>query len=87
MTNTESGEEEQEVEECNIWEEPPDSKENITFEANKDNTVQNIETATLNILIQRLTSPDEYSLFYTSYFRDYQNVNDKIKVENLSISL
>ena len=60
--------EEEEVEECNIWDEPPDSSENITFEQGKEKAIQNIETASLNKLVERVTSADEYGKFFFSFF-------------------
>lgn len=50
----------EEAEECNIWEEKPDCPDNITFDEGKEKAIQNIETATLNKLVERVTSADEY---------------------------
>jgi hypothetical protein len=60
MSSNNNDDDEEEHEECNIWEEPEDSPGNITFEQGKPKAIQNIETATLNKLVERVTSPDEY---------------------------
>src|SRR3990167_9406008 len=54
----------EEEEECNIWEESADSPDNITFEKNKEKAIQNIESATLNKLVERVTSPEEYGTHF-----------------------
>lgn len=51
---------EDEGEDCNIWDEQEDSPSTITFEKNKEPAIQNIETATLNKLVERATSIDEF---------------------------
>merc|ERR1712137_841158 len=58
----------EEEEECNIWEEPEDSPQNITYEKGKEEAIQNIETATLNKLVERVTSPEEYDLDFVNVF-------------------
>jgi len=58
----------EEEEECNIWEEPEDSPQNITYEKGKEEAIQNIETATLNKLVERVTSPEEYDVDFVNVF-------------------
>lgn len=53
-------EKEEEIEDRFFWDEPADSPLNITFTPNLPPSLSTIETATLNKLIERLTSPDEY---------------------------
>jgi len=53
---------------CNIWDEPPDSPANITFDKDKEQAIQNIETATFNKLVERVTSPDEYDVDFVNVF-------------------
>ena len=39
---------------------PADCKDNITFLDEQNRNIQDIESATLNKLVERITSPDEY---------------------------
>eukprot|EP00339_Tiarina_fusa_P009922 CAMPEP_0117039822 /NCGR_PEP_ID=MMETSP0472-20121206/27916_1 /TAXON_ID=693140 ORGANISM="Tiarina fusus, Strain LIS" /NCGR_SAMPLE_ID=MMETSP0472 /ASSEMBLY_ACC=CAM_ASM_000603 /LENGTH=442 /DNA_ID=CAMNT_0004750403 /DNA_START=436 /DNA_END=1760 /DNA_ORIENTATION=+ len=64
--NEDDGEEE---EECNIWLEASDSEANITFDKkSKEKSIQSIETATLNKLVERVTSPEEYDVDFVNVF-------------------
>jgi len=59
--------EEVEVEEgpeVNIWDEPEDNPDNITFEGGTG--IQNIETASLNKLVERVTSDGEYGTLFAA---------------------
>ena len=59
--------EEVEVEEgpeVNIWDEPDDNPDNITFEGGTG--IQNIETASLNKLVERVTSDGEYGTLFAA---------------------
>jgi hypothetical protein len=55
-------EEVEEVDEpdVNIWDEPGDNPDNITFLGGTG--IQNIETASLNKLVERVTSDGEYGM-------------------------
>ena len=60
--------EDDEENDCNIWLEPADCNDNITFEKNKEHAIQNIETATFNKLVERVTSMAEYDLDFVNVF-------------------
>lgn len=59
---------EEDDEECSIWEELEDTEDTITYEEGKERCIENIETATLNKLVLKATSPDEYDPNFVNVF-------------------
>lgn len=55
-----------EEEDVNIWDEPADSPENITFDGPAQ--IENLETATLNKLVERVTSTSEFDTAFMNSF-------------------
>jgi len=51
-----------------LWEELDDTPETITYEQGKEASIENIETATLNKLVLKATSPDEYDPNFVNVF-------------------
>ena len=48
---------------ANIWEEGEDTPQNITYEENKEQTLDNIADISLNKIIEKITLPGEIGLF------------------------
>eukprot|EP01094_Clydonella_sp_ATCC50884_P016119 TRINITY_DN2682_c0_g1_i3.p1 TRINITY_DN2682_c0_g1~~TRINITY_DN2682_c0_g1_i3.p1 ORF type:complete len:1232 (-),score=573.06 TRINITY_DN2682_c0_g1_i3:945-4640(-) len=61
-----------EAEDVDMWDEPADCPENITFEGAKE--IKNLETATLNKLVERVTSTEEFDpAFMNSFLSMYHS--------------